>query len=79
MFMKKILLVGGAGYIGTVLTDYLLGLGHKVKSLDIFLYKNEYCISEYLNHKNYQSIRGNFCEKNTFSSSHNSFTDTELY
>jgi len=31
---KKIILVGGAGYIGTVLTDHLLNKGYKVKCID---------------------------------------------
>ena len=50
--MRTILLVGGAGYVGTVVTEYLLSLGYKVKNLDLFLYNNEHCISKYLNNKN---------------------------
>ena len=63
--MRTILLVGGAGYIGTVVTECLLSLGYKVKNLDLFLYNNEHCISKYLNNKNYQSITGNFCKSKT--------------
>ena len=37
--MSKILITGGAGYIGSVLTPKLLELGHDVTVLDNFLYK----------------------------------------
>lgn len=33
--MKRILLIGGAGYIGSVLTDYYLKKGHEVTCLDL--------------------------------------------
>ena len=36
---KKIILVGGAGYIGTVLTGHLLNEGYKVKCIDNLIYE----------------------------------------
>ena len=36
--MKKILITGGAGYIGSVLTYELLNLGHEVTVIDNFMY-----------------------------------------
>ena len=33
--MKKILITGGAGYIGSTLTTKLVNLGHKVTVVDI--------------------------------------------
>jgi nucleoside-diphosphate-sugar epimerase len=37
--MKNILVTGGAGYIGSILTEFLLDLGFKVTVLDNFMYK----------------------------------------
>ena len=37
--MKKILITGGAGYIGSVLTPYLHSLGYHITVIDNFLYK----------------------------------------
>jgi len=39
--MKKILITGGAGYVGAVLTPYLLGKGYSVTVLDLMIYGKE--------------------------------------
>ena len=36
--MSKILITGGAGYVGAMLTPYLLSKGHKVTVLDLMIY-----------------------------------------
>jgi nucleoside-diphosphate-sugar epimerase len=38
--MKKILIVGGAGYIGTRLSNHLFGVGYDVTVLDLFWFGN---------------------------------------
>jgi nucleoside-diphosphate-sugar epimerase len=38
--MKKILITGGAGYVGSELVPYLLNLGHEITVFDLFIYGN---------------------------------------
>ena len=38
--MKKILVIGGGGYVGTVLVDRLLSIGYEVLVYDLFIYGN---------------------------------------
>lgn len=59
--MKTVLIVGGAGYIGTVLTDDLLNSGYKVKTLDNFLYGNNHCILPYLGRSGFSFLFGDMC------------------
>src|SRR3990167_4209883 len=57
---RKILLIGGAGYIGSVLSRYLLEYGYKVRCLDLLLYENNECVIPYLMNDNYEFIFGDF-------------------
>ena len=36
--MKKIFITGGAGYVGSVLTPYLISKGHKITVFYLMLY-----------------------------------------
>jgi nucleoside-diphosphate-sugar epimerase len=56
--MKNILLIGGAGYVGTVITAHFLKLGVKVRVLDNFVYDNQDSIQSYLGDENYEFILG---------------------
>lgn len=56
MKIKKILITGGAGYIGSVLTKILLEQNHRVLVLDRCFFGLE-PIKEYLNNKNFQLIQ----------------------
>ncbi len=56
--MKTVLVVGGAGYIGSVLTAHLLSEGHKVVVLDNFSYGNNQCVLPYIGNKGYRFIYG---------------------
>ena len=38
--MQNVLLIGGAGYIGTVVTDYLLKKNYSVKIIDNLIYNS---------------------------------------
>jgi nucleoside-diphosphate-sugar epimerase len=57
--MKSILLVGGAGYVGTVLTSHFLKMGYKVTVLDNFIYQNQFAIQPFLGDKDYKIYYGN--------------------
>jgi len=50
---EKILVVGGAGYIGSVVTDYLLGKNFKVVVADKLLYGNE-SLNKFRNNPNFE-------------------------
>src|SRR6266542_1884877 len=58
MAERRILLVGGAGYIGTEMTDHFLRKGWKVRCLDQLIYKNASCVWPFLNDPNYEFQRG---------------------
>ena len=49
----NILVVGGEGYIGSVLVKYLLENNLKVTSLDSLIYNQDYKLKTYYNYKNY--------------------------
>ena len=39
--MKKILITGGGGYVGSALTDYLISKNYFVTVYDLFIYGKE--------------------------------------
>ena len=59
---KRILLTGGAGYIGSALIPKLLSRGHFVRVLDNFLYGIE-PIQGFLAHSKFEVIQADFCKK----------------
>ena len=60
--MKKILIIGGGGYVGTVMIDHLLNAGYQVRSMDLFLYQNNHCVLPYLSREGFESIYGDLCD-----------------
>ena len=55
---RKVLLIGGAGYIGSVMTDYLLAHSWYVRCFDRLIYENQACVSFYLGRPRYEFIYG---------------------
>jgi nucleoside-diphosphate-sugar epimerase len=55
---RKVLLIGGAGYIGSVMTGYLLDRGWHVRSFDRLIYENQVCVSFYWGHPRYEFVYG---------------------
>ncbi len=76
--MKKILIIGGAGYIGSVLTDDLLNAGYEVCCFDNFLYHNNHCVLPYIGRKNYQFFYGDVCNLSALTSALVDVTDVVL-
>ena len=62
----KILVTGGAGYIGSVLVPYLLKSGHSIIAIDNFMY-NQTSLLDCCNDKNLIIIRGDARDKNLIS------------
>ena len=52
--MKKIILIGGGGYVGSVLTEALLKKNYLVTVYDLFIYGE----NVFKNHKNLKIIKG---------------------
>jgi nucleoside-diphosphate-sugar epimerase len=55
--MKKVLVTGGAGYLGSVLTEVLLKKGYQVTVLDNLIYK-QISVAPFSYHKNFKFILG---------------------
>jgi nucleoside-diphosphate-sugar epimerase len=60
--MKKVLVTGAAGYIGSVLTYQLLAKGYKVVGFDILNFGGESLLSVY-NHPNFEFVKGDIRNK----------------
>jgi len=60
--MTKILITGGAGYIGSVLIPHLLSLGYKVTIYDSLLYGGHSLLA-FIPNKNFSFIKGDIRDK----------------
>lgn len=56
--MKNILLIGGSGYVGSVVTSEFLKKGYKVTVLDNFVYDNQFAVAPYIGDSNYKIVNG---------------------
>ena len=55
---KNILLIGGAGYIGTVITKDFLAKNYKITCFDSLIYSQNFCVKNFKKNKNYKFILG---------------------
>ena len=62
--MENFLLIGGAGYVGSILTKYLLDKKMKVQIIDNFMYKNDFAIKEFLKNSKFQFVNGDYTDAN---------------
>ena len=58
--MKKIFITGGAGYVGSVLTPFLLSRGYQVTVFDLMLYGSDFFKKD----KNLKVIKGDIRDEN---------------
>ena len=56
--MKNVLLIGGAGYIGTVVASHFLRKGFKVTVLDNFIYNQQFSVLSFMGDPDYKFIMG---------------------
>jgi nucleoside-diphosphate-sugar epimerase len=76
--MKNLLLIGGAGYVGTVLTAHLLKKGHRVTVLDSFIYGNEFSVVPYVGDPGFRLVRGDLRDPSKLSDASAGITDVIL-
>ena len=62
--VNSVLVIGGAGYIGSALTRRLLELGYHVRVLDLLVYGDE-SIREFYDHPGFELLCGDFCHSDT--------------
>nr|WP_207789063.1 SDR family oxidoreductase [Neobacillus terrae] len=61
----KFLVTGSAGFIGSNLVEAILNLGYQVRGLDNFSTGKEENVELFMNHPNYEFIKGDICELET--------------
>jgi len=66
--MKRILVTGGAGYVGCILVKSLLRRGFKVRVIDNLMYNQCVLLDEFHN-KNFEYIKGSITNKETINKS----------
>ena len=76
--MKNILLIGGGGYVGTVLTSHFLKKGYKVTILDNFIYKNHFAILPYVGDSDYKVVYGDINDEKALNKAAQAITDVVL-
>lgn len=75
---RKILIVGGAGYVGSVLTDHFLDVGYKVRSFDNLLYNHGLTVVPFLHRPNYEFLNGDLTKEEDLDTALKGVTDVIL-
>ena len=76
--MKKVLLVGGAGYIGSVVCEELLSRGISVHSIDKFIYENNHSVLPFIGKKGFSFTYGDMRDRNFIESVFVGITDVVI-
>lgn len=75
---RKVLIVGGAGYIGSVLTGHLLDSGYQVRCADLLVYGNGLTVVPYLSRPGYEFVHADLSDEAQFVSLLDGITDVVL-
>src|SRR5262249_49656239 len=60
--IQEVLVTGGAGYVGTNLVVRLLGLGSRVRVLDLYWF-GDHVLDSVKDHPNLTQIKGDLCDQ----------------
>jgi nucleoside-diphosphate-sugar epimerase len=63
--MKNVLLIGGAGYVGSIITSHFLKEGYNVTVLDNFIYDNYSSVESFIGDPKYKFIKGDFTDNSS--------------
>jgi nucleoside-diphosphate-sugar epimerase len=72
---RKVLLIGGAGYIGPVIAEELLSVGYSVRCLDLLLYKNGLSFISLIKNQKFEFVNGDFSNKKIINRALEGITD----
>ncbi|MEX1294887.1 MAG: NAD(P)-dependent oxidoreductase [Candidatus Limnocylindrales bacterium] len=75
---RSILVVGGAGYIGSVLAGLLLDAGAHVRVLDRFIYDNAFAVRHLLDRPGMELVRGDLRDREAVTAARAGATDVVL-
>lgn len=75
---RKVLIVGGAGYIGIPLTWHLLARGYAVRCLDLLLFENRDVVHPFLGEEGYEFQYGDMADPDTVAKALDGVTDVIL-
>lgn len=75
---RKVLVVGGAGYVGSVVTSMLLDAGAEVRVLDQLIYDNGFALQHLLDNERLSLLRGDLCDAATFAAAAAGVSDVIL-
>ena len=75
---RRVLIVGGAGYVGGPLTSHLLSTGFAVRNLDLLIYSHQLAIAGYLPHPNYEFCYGDMGDPATLDRALRDVTDVVM-
>jgi nucleoside-diphosphate-sugar epimerase len=75
---RHVLVIGGAGYVGNVLTRKLLTRGYRVRCLDVLFYRNGGTIAPLLDHPRFSFVHGDLRDPLVMRQSLHGVTDVVL-